>query len=340
MLMKHCISEFRILLLLFSLLTACQQVNSSRNSGIIHTIDGPVEVDQLKFTLTHEHLMSNFGKAPDEAAHYDDAALLSQVIPYLRKIKSLGINSILDCTTAYFGRRVDLLKKMADSTGIQIVTNTGFYGAADDRYVPEFAFGATAEEISNVWIEEFEEGIDGSEVRPGFVKLAFDDGMPSEIDKKLFTAGILTHLNTGLTLAVHTGNNPEAVTAQLELLSQHRVRPDAWVWVHAHLVENVQLLLNAASLGAWISLDGAKESNVEEYINKIKKFKSENLLHKILLSHDGDGFPMGGEIREFEAIPRHLIPAMLANGFTEKEVEQIMVRNPKEAFMIRTRRRE
>ena len=337
MLMKHCISKGRILPVLVFILTACQQVNSPQNSGVIYTINGPVEVDKLKFTFTHEHLMSNFGKDPDEAPQYDEAALLSQVIPYLRKIKSLGVSSIFDCTAAYFGRRVDLLKTMADSTGIQIVTNTGFYGAADDRYVPEFAFTATAEEISKIWIEEFEEGIDGTEVRPGFVKLAFDDGIPSEIDKKLFTAGILTHLNTGLTLAVHTGNNPEAASEQLKLLTQYHVSPDAWVWVHAHLVEDVELLLSAASAGAWISLDGAKESNVQEFINKIDRFRSQNLLHKILLSHDGDGFPMGGEIREFDAIPRHLIPAMLANGFTEKDVDQITVRNPKEAFMIRTR---
>jgi phosphotriesterase-related protein len=118
------------------------------------------------------------------------------------------------------------------------------------------------------------------------------------------------------------------------------VRSDAWVWVHAHLVEDFDVLLSAATTGAWISLDGAKESNVQEYISKIDRFRSQNLLHRILLSHDGDGFPMGGEIREFEAIPRHLIPAMLANGFTQKEVDQIMVRNPKEAFMIRTRRTE
>lgn len=335
--MERRISKSWILLPLVFIL-ACKQDNSSQNGGVIHTINGPVDVDDLKITFTHEHLMSNFGMDPDEAPNYDEAALLTQVIPYLRKIKSLGVNSIFDCTTAYFGRRVDLLKTMADSSGIQIVTNTGFYGAADDRYVPEFAFGATAEEISKLWIEEFEEGIDGTGVRPGFVKLAFDAGMPSEIDKKLFTAGILTHLSTGLTLAVHTGNNPEAVTAQLKLLAQYEVNPDAWVWVHAHLVEDLQILLSAAAAGAWISLDGAKESNVQEYMNRIDRFRSQNLLHKILLSHDGDGFPMGGKIREFEAIPRHLIPAMLSNGFTEKEVDQIMVRNPKEAFMIRTRR--
>ena len=65
--MKHCISKIRILLFLVFILTACQKINSLQNSGVIHTINGPVEVDKLKFTFTHEHLMSNFGKDPDEA---------------------------------------------------------------------------------------------------------------------------------------------------------------------------------------------------------------------------------------------------------------------------------
>lgn len=336
--MKHYILKSCIILLWLLMITACQTINSSQSNGIIHTVNGPVEIDELKIALTHEHLMSNFGKDPDEAFQYDETKLLNQVIPYLERMKSLGINSIFDCTTAYFGRRVDLLKTMADSTGIQIITNTGFYGAANDRYVPGFSLEATAEEISNVWIKEFKEGIDGTEIRPGFVKLAFDSGMPSEIDKKLFRAGVLTHINTGLTLAVHTGNNSEAADTQLRLLEQHEVSPEAWVWVHANTVGDVELILNAASKGAWISLDGVKTTNVEEVLAKIEKFRSQNLLHKILLSHDGDAFPMGGGIRKFEAVSQDLIPAMLADGFTEKEINQIMVQNPKEAFMIRPRR--
>ncbi|HYI76735.1 MAG TPA: hypothetical protein VEW65_03890, partial [Chryseolinea sp.] len=93
--MKRYISKI-ITLIFFVLVTACQQAKSPQHSGFINTIDGPLEVDQLKFTFTHEHLMSNFGKDPDEAHEYDETALLSQVIPYLKKIKSLGVNSIFD----------------------------------------------------------------------------------------------------------------------------------------------------------------------------------------------------------------------------------------------------
>jgi hypothetical protein len=39
--------------------------------------------------------MSNFGKEIGEASSYDSIKLYSQVIPYLRKLKSFGLNSIL-----------------------------------------------------------------------------------------------------------------------------------------------------------------------------------------------------------------------------------------------------
>ena len=284
--------------------------------------------------------MSNYGKELSQASDYDSIKLLNQVIPYLKKLKSLGVNSIFDCTTEYFGRRIDLLKMISDSTEIQIITNTGFYGAANDRYIPEFAYKASAKSISEIWIDEFENGIQGTEIRPGFIKLAFDDGKPpSDIDKKLFEAGILTHISTGLPLAVHTGKNSEALRLQMQLLRDYDVHPSAWIWTHANKVSDDKILIDLAAKGAWISLDGVNESNSYEYMKRIKLFKQNDLLHKILLSHDGNGFPSGGKIRDFEAIFESLIPEMLTNGFTNDNIHQILVRNPQEAFQIRRRKK-
>ncbi|MEQ8238562.1 MAG: cellulase family glycosylhydrolase [Cyclobacteriaceae bacterium] len=300
--------------------------------GTINTVQGIRTSDQLGFALTHEHLFSNFGKEPGLAKSYDEAALMAQVVPYLRKLKLSGVQAIFDCTTAYFGRRVDLLEQIADQTGIDIITNTGFYGAADDRYVPEMAKKATAQEIAAIWIEEFENGIDGTIIKPGFIKLAFDEGKPSKLDLKLFESGVITSKETGLAMAVHTVNNKAAVEAQIKILEKYKVPLSAWVWVHADKFEDVNYQISLADKGAWISLDRVKEKEINNYIQKLDQFKSAGLLHKILLSHDGNSFTVGGELRPYEAIMDGLIPAMKSAGFSQGEINLLMMENPTVAF--------
>lgn len=325
-----------ILIYLATQLWACQKDKTLHQ---INTVQGPINGSELGISLTHEHVMSNFGKEIGEASNYDSIKLFKQVIPYLKQLKSYGVHSIFDCTTAYFGRRTDLLKIISDSTGVQIITNTGFYGAADDKYIPEFAYSATAKSIAEIWIDEFKNGIKGTSIKPGFIKLAFDDGMPpSAIDKKLFEAGLLTHLSTGLTLAVHTGANMEALELQTKLLGAYNIHLNAWIWTHASKIENDEILIKHALKGAWISLDGVNENNTNDYIQRIKLFKQKNLLHKILLSHDGNSFRNGGSMKKFDAIFQNLIPEMLKNGFTDVDIHQIMVTNPKEAFSIKVKR--
>jgi predicted metal-dependent phosphotriesterase family hydrolase len=159
---------------------------AGNNDGLVQTVQGPVGMDDLGMTLSHEHLFSNFGLPIEETNNYDEAALFAQVIPYLHMLHDQGVRTIFDYTTSYFGRRADLLRAMSDSTGIRIVTNTGIYGAADDRYVPSYAFDVSAGELAQRWIAEAENGIDGTGILPGFIKLAFDDGPPSDIDRKDF----------------------------------------------------------------------------------------------------------------------------------------------------------
>lgn len=310
-----------------------QVYGQSKNDGFIYSVSGKLAIHNLNFALTHEHIMSDFGGAPSYKPKYDTAVLFRQVVPYLKSIKSQGVVSIFDCTAAYFGRDVLLLKRLAEATGMQIITNTGFYGAANDRYVPPFVAEADAAEIASVWIAEFQNGIDSTGIKPGFIKLAFDEGIPSEIDLKLFEAGLRTHLQTGLTLVVHTGNNTLAAKEQLRLLAEYKVSPAAWVWAHANNVEDKALLVEAALKGAWISLDGVKASNIASYINTISLFRERNLLHKILLSHDGNSFPRGAAIRPYDAITQNLIPALLNVGYSMKEIEQVMMKNPGHCFI-------
>lgn len=90
------------------------------------------------------------------------------------------------------------MKRLSEATGLNIITATGYYGAANDRFVPSHAYKETAEELASRWIEEFERGIEGTGIKPGIIKIGVDAGPLSEIDAKLVQAAALTHLKTGL----------------------------------------------------------------------------------------------------------------------------------------------
>ena len=71
-------------------------------------------------------------------------------------------------------------------------------------------------------------------------------------------------------MAVHTGDNPEALEKQQQLLDEYGVSPSAWVWVHACNTKSDSLFLAVARRGAWISLDKFKAPQAEDYISNIK----------------------------------------------------------------------
>ncbi len=316
----------------------------------IMTVRGVLDPSAAGVFLPHEHVISRFGEPPEEVGTYPQAQTVDEVSAYMTYLKNLGCNTVADCTAQYFGRNVDILRAIAERSGMHIITNTGIYGAASDRYVPEYAAGEKAGTLAARWIEEFENGINGSDVRPGFVKTAVDGGPLSEIDAKLVRAAAITHAETGLPLAIHTSDNLPAVKAQLAILKEEGVAPGAWMWVHAHNVQEESDLLYAAERGAWISLDGLRTPNFYEnrtsngatlyrHLEMLLYLKDRGFLNQILLSHDGSSFPPPGkDKRSFDVLFTAFIPMMRAAGLQQDEINQIIGANPARAFTIQRRK--
>ncbi len=316
---------------------------SHASTAKVYTVTGAIDASELGTCLTHEHIMSNFGGERSYDPNYDVSALKAQVIPYLKKIKSLGVDSILDCTTAYFGRDVQLLRELSEESELYLITNTGYYGAANDRYVPEHAYEESAEQLAERWVAEFERGIDGTDIRPGFIKIAADGGEVSKIDQKLMRAALKTSRDTNLTIACHTGNNPAVPQLALQLMEEESTEPQRWIWTHAHQMNTADELLKMAQQGLWISLDGLRTNEsygarnhkvINHHVQLLQTLKDGGLLAQVLISHDGNSFPRGGAIRPYEAIFTRFIPLLKKNGFTTEEIDQLLQVNPQRAFAI------
>lgn len=309
---------------------------------MVMTVSGLVPLDKTGSWLPHEHILVDFiGADSISPVRYNREKVIARVLPFLKEVKKLGCSTFVDCTPEFLGRDPLLLRALADSTGLNILTNTGLYGAHGDKYIPQWAFSESAESLSRRWIEEWKNGIEGTGIKPGFIKIAVEKDSLSPFHRTLIRAAALTHLATGLTIASHTGPALPAFQ-EIEILKKEGVSPEAFIWVHAHLEKDLSKLAEAARQGAWISLDKLNDDNVNELVNIIKFMKKEGLLGKVLLSHDAGWFnpakENGGDYRGYTTLYKLLIPGLEKEGFSDKEIRQMTQSNPAHAYSIKIRK--
>ncbi len=317
--------------------------NGSRTTPSIMTVNGPISPEQMGTTLPHEHVLVDFiGAAEAGPDRYDRDEVFKAVVPHVRQLRDLGGQTLIECTPAYLGRDPRLLQQLSTATGIHILTNTGYYGAREDQHLPPHAFSESADQLATRWIREWEEGIDSAGIRPGFMKIGVDSGALSDVDRKLAEAAARAHLKTGLTIAAHTG---PAVAAfeQLEVLDREGVDPSAWIWVHAQAEQDVMRHVEAARRGAWVEFDGLGPNQVDRHVELVAVMKKHGLLHRVLVSHDAGwyhvGEPGGGAFRSYDTLFTNFLPALQRVGFTDAEIQQLVVENPAKAFAVRVRAR-
>ncbi len=300
-------------------------------------LEGLHTIDTSKTWLSHEHILVDFiGADSINPTDWDHNSVIQEVLPYLQEISKHGVDYFVDATPNYIGRDVNLLEKLSKKTGLQIVTNTGLYGAINNKYIPQFANDATAEELAKMWIDEFKFGINGTHIKPGFIKIGVDNINPLEpLDEKLVKAAAITHLETGLTIASHTGK-AEGMWPQLEILQRMGVSPSAFIWVHAHNESDHDHYIKAAKTGCWISLDGLGWE-IDKHIEKLIFAKKNGILNHILISHDAGWFdPQKKQqnIKPYTNIFDKVIPRLHAAGFTTQDINMLIKYNPAKAFAI------
>jgi len=316
----------------------------------IMTVNGPMSTDSLGVTLTHEHILVDFiGADSTGYFRWNKDSVIAKALPVVMKAKQAGVKTIFECTPEYLGRDPLLLKELSERSGITFITNTGYYGFSSN-YLPQTFYSTDAAALAEKWTGEFLNSIEGTGIRPGFIKIAVNSADSlSEADQKIITAAALTHLKTGLTIASHTGPEKPAF-AQIEILRKNGVHPSAFIWVHAQrgtLESNIE----AAKEGAWISLDNIRNRpnlkpgdrfTIDWYADRIKELKDNGLIIKVLLSHDSGWYdpakPGGGTINGYTDIFEYLIPALKTRGFTDSDIDQLLIQNPATAFTIKIRK--
>ena len=234
----------------------------------------------------------------------------------------------------YLARDVEVLKTLSEETGLQILTNTGQY---KEPFLPARTFEITSEELSVEWIKEFEDGIENTVVRPGFIKTAVDPGILSAVQRKVIDAAALTSKATGLTIGTHTGFGIPALEIQT-ILESRGVDPRKWIFIHAQNEPDYHLLRLAAQRGSWIELDGLNPQSAQKHLVALVKLLDDGFEDQVLLSHDAGWYTVGKEPgankKPYTYLQTTFLGIMRRYGVSEETIHRLTVTNPARAFEL------
>lgn len=309
--------------------------------GLVMTVLGPIDPREMGRTLPHEHVLVDFIGAEEVSPdRYVPDEVLGTASPHLERIRKQGVRTFVDCTPAYLGRDAKLLRDLSMNSGLHIITNTGYYGANGYKHLPPHALRETSDELAGRWLLEWREGIDDTNIRPGFLKIGVNAAPLPEIDRKLVRAAARTHAESGLTIASHTGDGAAALE-QIALIGEEGVDPSAFVWVHAQSEDNTDDFVRAGHLGAWVEFDGIGPDSIDRHVELVRLMKDRGLLGRTLISQDAGWYHVGerngGRFRPYDTLIGEFLPRLKSSGFTDGECQLLTIDNPREAFSIRVR---
>jgi phosphotriesterase-related protein len=209
----------------------------------------PVRLDNLG-QLKHGFIMSL-----DAIVMTDEGIMAAE----LGDFRAEGGSAVVDMSTP--GLRVDPLasRRVSEESGVHIVGTTGLYSR--DSWPRRF-HDMGLEEMEAYMVQEIERGIEGTDVKPGHVKVANEEDF-CEPEVKALRAGARAAGRTGLSMTVHQGRAlaPSAGIRIADLLSEEGVDPARVVIAHSDgrfVVHNLQQLILRPEESWRLNLDVAK----------------------------------------------------------------------------------
>ncbi len=307
----------------------------------VRTVRGDVPVKSLGTFLPHEHLFTDLrGPLKPHYAEGDPLAVEQVVKPYLDAAERAGVTALTECSTLGVGRNVAVLRHLADVTPIHIIAPTGVY---KEGFIPADLLPLGVDALANGWVRDIIEGMEGTSVRAGFIKIALNDDGPTELEVRNIQAAAQTSRRTGAVIACHTIGGA-AARRELQVLAAADHDLSRFIWVHAQTESDTALHIDVAQRGVWLEFDSVgADPNSDALLNAVLALIKAGYAANLLLSHDAgwydpehaDGQPPQG-YRGYTALFEQFIPALKARGVSDALIHQITVDNPARAYAITT----
>ena len=312
----------------------------------VQTFRGPVAAGDLGTTLVHEHVFVGHPELDQNLPHpeWSEEAAIEGAVAGLERLWELGIHTVVDLTVLGLGRDVARVARVAERTRVQLIASTGYYTAdVLPAYFQTHGPGRLVggpDPLVGLFLRDIEEGIAGTGVRAGMLKVVTDrPGLTADV-RRVMEAAATAHRRTGVPITTHTYAPSRNGRDQLALLRGLGVAPDRLVIGHCGDSEDLDYLRELMDAGATIGMDRFGMEHVlpdDRRVATVLALLSEGYAERMVLSHDAAFFsrvtPPSWRAAHvphwhMENISRRIVPRLLEGGATQAQLHQLMVTNP------------
>jgi phosphotriesterase-related protein len=232
---------------------------------------------------------------------------------------------------------VDLFAEVAARVPVKLIASTGFF---HESWCPIHPIAAALDldALTDLLTREITEGMGGTLVRAGLIKVATGEGRISPVEEKALRAAARTRRATGAPIITHLTDS--MAMEQLDLLESEGVGPDEVVISHvgftADPIAESEALLRR---GANISVDRIGYTVFhpdEHWLRLVANAVQKGYAGQVMLSHDAATYAWGLEIAsgehtwdDYTYISRVFLPRLRQEtAVTEEDIHQMLVVNP------------
>jgi phosphotriesterase-related protein len=320
----------------------------------VETVTGPIDGGELGTTLIHEHLRNRdeavevqwptYAETAEEepphtvapGGHYEIA------VREAKAAVDLGVKTIGEPTAMFLGRDVNLMRRVSEETGLQIVPCTGIYTY---DHLPQFFLNRSADQIADLFVADIEQGIQGTDIKAAFIKCAADEPGVTENIEKVHRAVARASIRTGAPIMAHSRPASNTAPRQIEIFEEEGVDLSKVQMAHTGDSDDLDYIERVLEKGVWIGLDRYGLDLFLPYERRqatAKALLERGYADRMFLSADSvatiDWFPANVLAQLIAAklardwtiriVPEKVLPELREAGMTEEQERTMMVENP------------
>jgi phosphotriesterase-related protein len=316
---------------------------------VVNTVRGPVAATDLGRTLMHEHLVFGYPGYEGDRTMWsaEESTLLGNAAAAITAARASGFRTLFEVTPNDCGRNPVLLKKMAEENDFTVICATGYYyeGEGAPAYFGfRSLFADVVAELSELMITELTEGINGTGIKAGVIKLGTSLGEITGYEEMILKAAAKAQQATGAPIITHTQGGTMGPD-QARILVEAGADPAKVVVGHmCGNAKDVDYQLATLAYGVGVGFDRIglnkffSDITDDDRMDTIRTLVDLGFHDRIFLSHDSvnnwlgrsvDGFYKmpGAEHWNISRIGEYIIPGLGDRGFSEPDIDHFLVDN-------------